>query len=216
MSAQVHILHPGIGWFVRLGHTGHRVLEHLHAAGRLPIDRVVVDAAHIDRQADLLSALDYSGVELVLDTRAAELATIGGATGSAKRLPWAKKDRPHRIQDFDANYVDNFSRKIAAFAVNYQLHKVLVPTHVLSGPRDPWLGVDIKLCESLRKSLDDEGGTNIRIDYPLLLPYQSLRDEASRRAFIRQLADLSFENLWLRVSGFGANARYTLTISVAE
>lgn len=48
MSATVHRLHPvsEVGHFLRLGHTGHRKLEDLHASGRFAVDRVVVDAAH--------------------------------------------------------------------------------------------------------------------------------------------------------------------------
>ena len=48
MGATVHRLHPvsEVGHFLRLGHTGHRKLEDLHASGRFAVDRVVVDAAH--------------------------------------------------------------------------------------------------------------------------------------------------------------------------
>ncbi len=48
MGATVHRLHPvsEVGHFLRLGHTGHRKLEDLHASGRFAVNRVVVDAAH--------------------------------------------------------------------------------------------------------------------------------------------------------------------------
>lgn len=77
MAATLHVLHPptaAVGYFLRLGHTGHRRLETLLAAGRVSIDRAVVDAAHLDEQGELLDALRESGAELVLDTKAAELA----------------------------------------------------------------------------------------------------------------------------------------------
>lgn len=49
MSATIHKLHPvlPVGHYLRLGHTGHRKLENLHASSRLAIDRVVADAAHV-------------------------------------------------------------------------------------------------------------------------------------------------------------------------
>jgi hypothetical protein len=42
MLATVHVLHPQpsvIGGFLRIGHTGHRTLEALHAAGTLKFNR---------------------------------------------------------------------------------------------------------------------------------------------------------------------------------
>ena len=49
------------------------------------------------------------------------------------------------------------------------------------------------------------GGGAIAIDYPLTLKYGSLRDPAQRRVLIAGLKGLPFDNLWLRVSGFGAD-----------
>jgi hypothetical protein len=80
MAATVRFLHPpahAIAHYIRLGHTGHRMLETLHASGRLPIARAVVDPAYVGDQSDLLDAFHSAGVELVLDTRADEMA-IGG------------------------------------------------------------------------------------------------------------------------------------------
>ena len=58
------------------------------------------------------------------------------------------------------------------------------------------------LCEAL----DAEGGEHIVIDYPLITTYSALRDSAQRRAFVAHLRELPFDNLWLRISGFGADA----------
>jgi hypothetical protein len=63
MTAKIHVLHPQaapLSGFLRVGHTGHRKLEALHAAGRFPYRRVVFDAAHITqrfRQLDDLSSV---------------------------------------------------------------------------------------------------------------------------------------------------------------
>ena len=94
MSATVHRLHPVrlIGHYLRLGHTGHRKLDDLHASGRLSIDRVVADAAHADEQKELRDALRATSTEVILDTRMAELATPGGYRTSARGLDWAHVD----------------------------------------------------------------------------------------------------------------------------
>ena len=45
MSINVHHLHqitPTFGHYVRLGHTGHRILEELHASSNLPLQRAIV------------------------------------------------------------------------------------------------------------------------------------------------------------------------------
>ncbi len=66
MAATVHFLHPptaAVGYFLRLGHTGHRMLETLLAAGRVSIDRAVVDAAHLDEQGELLDVLREVAVQ---------------------------------------------------------------------------------------------------------------------------------------------------------
>jgi hypothetical protein len=47
------------------------------------------------------------------------------------------------------------------------------------------------------------------IDYSLTTAYGTLREPEQRRAFLAGLGDLPFENLWLRVSDFGADATPT-------
>ena len=90
MSATVHHLHghpKPIGQFLRVGNSGHRQLETLHSAGRLPIDRVVVEAAWFEPQKDLVRALREAGAEIVLDTNVAELSALGRYEAIARRLP---------------------------------------------------------------------------------------------------------------------------------
>lgn len=77
MSATVHYLHPPpkeIAHYLRVGTSGHRHLEHLLDAGKLPPDRFVIDAASFHSQMDLIKALRESGAEIVLDTYAAEIS----------------------------------------------------------------------------------------------------------------------------------------------
>jgi len=103
MLATVHFLYPQpsvIGGFLRVGHTGHRRLEALHAAGKLNFNRFVFDAANIVKQIELLKALTASGCEVVLDPQFAEMAVVGKFESSVSRLPWANPNAPWKASDF--------------------------------------------------------------------------------------------------------------------
>lgn len=97
--------------------------------------------------------------------------------------------------------------QIARLAVAERVTVVLAPTHHLGDPRyENWLSLDVESCIALRQALDREGGAGIAIDYPLIIPLTMLNDPARRGAVLAALADLPFDSLWLRTSGFGAEA----------
>lgn len=80
MSARIHYLTlkpEPIGHFLRIGSTGHHQLETLHSSGRLPVNRVVAEAASLKAQSELIGLLKNAGVEITLDTRIAELSEAG-------------------------------------------------------------------------------------------------------------------------------------------
>ncbi len=207
MGATVHRLHPvsEVGHFLRLGHTGHRKLEDLHASGRFAVDRVVVDAAHIGPQKELLDSLRGSDSEIILDPQAAELSTPGGYLTSARKLPWAHPERPYAVKDFDRNRIFDMAAQIADFAIEHHVDVVLAPTRLLDGPQDAWLAIDAETCQALRSALDERGANDVAIDYPLLTTYQVLLDGAARKALASHIADMPFENLWLRIANFGSD-----------
>ena len=201
----LHDLNRSCGHYLRLGHTNHRLVEQLCSASSFPIKRAVIDAPHMEKQSELIATLRSSGVELVLDTKAAELATPGGYTTKARELPWAHSDRHHITDDFSYGELRTFADEITEFVGKSNVSAVLAPTRILNGPQDTWLTIDIKTCEALRYSLDRAGCNNVSIDYPLIIPYQnSLADEARRNAYIRALGNLPIENVWLRIAGFHA------------
>lgn len=207
MAATVHYLHSQpepIRQFLRLGNSGHRQLETLHSAGRLSVEYVVVEAAWIDIQKDLIHALHEAGVRIILDPNIAELSALGRYEGAGQRLPWANASRPLAPKDFHPTR--GIVEAIARFAVEHKVQAVFAPTHFIETVLDGWFKLDVSLCEALRDALDAEGGEHIAIDYPLITTYGSLRDSAQRRAFVGGLRDLPFDNLWLRISGFGADA----------
>ena len=135
MAATLHVLRPQtppIAGYLRIGHTGHRKLLDLQAAGRLPFRRVVFDAAHFDDQVELAKTLKASGCEIVLDPNFAEMATVGRfGSSSLQKLPWANLERPWEPGDFDRRRNRDAAKAIAEFAVSAGVHAVLAPAHLL-------------------------------------------------------------------------------------
>jgi hypothetical protein len=178
----LHPDRPRLGQFIRVGQTGHRQLEALLESGRLPVDRVVLAASAVGRQIELASSLRRRRVELVLDTDVAELSVVGRFEGAVGQAPWAQS-RPLQTRDFDNPRI---ASEIARFAVQYGFQAVLAPTHFLGHGGDSWLQVDGDACQQLRIALDTEGGRGIAIDYEIIMPYQSLRDDAYRLHHYRE------------------------------
>ncbi|MGE4220489.1 MAG: hypothetical protein AB7G39_13665 [Alphaproteobacteria bacterium] len=210
MAATVHVLRPQtppLTGFLRVGHTGHRKLLELQAAGRLQFRRIVFDAAHLEEQIELAKRLKASGCEIVLDPNFAEMATEGRfGSSSIQKLPWANLDRPWRPDDFDGRRNHDTAKVVADFAVKAGVDVVLAPTHLLEKVRDSWQVIDLRLCEALRRELDQSGGSDTAIDYQLITTSTLLKDGVYRQALAADLASMPIENVWIRASGFGATA----------
>ncbi len=204
-----------VAHFLRLG-TLHRQIETLLGSGRMPLDRVVVEASAFSRQRDVIALMAKSGRELILDTNVAELSAIGRYSGAARAAPWANTDGVLRPEHFRRGSNHDVIGMIARFAVSNGFCAVHAPTHFLDGSTNSWFASDRAACVALRSALDTEGGRQVAIDYPIMIKNASLRDSAQRRAFIAGLADLPFDNLWLRISGFGADAPATMTVGTTS
>ncbi len=213
MSAEIIPL-PGarsqspIAHYLRIGESGHRQLEQMFAEGRFLAKRVVVDASRYRHQVELVKSLKAASTEAVLDTKAAELSVPGKYKGYAANAPWAAacEGSPLRPVHFEKNGPGDVLRQIAHFAVANSFDAVLSPSHLLQeGSGDGWFTTDRRACIALREALDEAGGQNIAIDYPLLVPHVLLRDEAVRGAIVAGLSDLPFDNLWVRAAGFGSD-----------
>ena len=177
------------------------------------MSRVVIDASRYRYQKELVDAFRAFGVEVVLDTKAAELAAPSRFEGIVRHAPWAAKDGPLGPRHFQSAASANVIEHIARFAVEHEFTAVLAPSHFLSNSeRHKWFELDQKSCEALRKAIDREGGRNIGIDYPLLIPHTLLFDEGVRGEIVAGLADLPFDNLWVRTSGFGADGAPLTTV----
>jgi hypothetical protein len=209
MTSNVVHLHRApqpIGHYLCVGPSGHRQLETLIASGCLPFDRIVVDAAAVTQQRDLIEAMRNSGCELVLDTNVAELSAIGRYQGFAKRAPWANPNGVLRSDQLISGSNYDAMGQIARFALRHGFHAVQSPTRLLENSAGPSLAIDCANNEALRRALDIEGGSGIAIDYSLITTSSVIKDPVQRRAILSALASLPFENLWLRISGFGSDA----------
>jgi hypothetical protein len=208
VPAQIHLLHPHsppLSGFLRVGHTGHRKLEALHAAGRFPFRRIVFDAAHIDEQVELFKMLS-GRCEIVLDPNFAEMSMPGRFQSAVSKLPWANAERPWEPSDFARGRNLDIPKLIAEFAIKHGVNMVLSPSHFIEPATALWRAVDLRACEALRLELDQMGGSHIAIDYQLLTTNALLKDEHARIEMIDGLNSLPIDNIWLRTSGFGATA----------
>ncbi len=219
MAATLHVLRPQappLAGFLRLGHTGHRKLAELHAAGRFPYKRVVVDAAHFLEQRDLVKSLKVSGCEIVIDPNFAEMATARFGSSALQKLGWSNVDRPWQDSDFGTRRNYDAARAIAKFAIEAGVHAILAPTHLIEASQQSWRTVDIRMCEALRHELDQAGGREIEIDYQLITTAAVLKDAPLRDSLAADIAGLPISNVWLRVSGFGATATGSGTRTFVE
>lgn len=186
MTNIINFPHPNapvqpVGHFIRLGETGYRQLANLHAAGRFPAARVVVDASRIKHQRDLVSSLRAKGAEIVLDTKVAELSALEKFAGYARHAPWSAlgEGKPLKPSHFDPKASGDLFGQIARFAIEYRVDAVLAPTHFVGDANfKGWFAVDQASCRALRRALDREGGSTIGIDYLLIAPHTMLNDDA--------------------------------------
>ncbi|MFK0693161.1 hypothetical protein ACFX5Q_34260 [Mesorhizobium sp. IMUNJ 23033] len=195
-----------VGHFIRLGESGYNKLADLHAAGRFPATRLVVDASRIKHQRELISALRAGGAEFVLDTKVAELSVLEKFAGYARHAPWSAmgQSRPLAPEHFDPQHAGDIFGQIARMAVEYGMDAVLAPSHFLGDPTFAgWFKIDRASCLALRNALDREGGNHIAVDYQLIVPHTKLNEDVTRSEILDGLHDLAYDNLWIRASGFG-------------
>jgi len=137
------------------------------------------------------------------------MATIGGYTPRMGGLPWSPK-RAHRLDDLATKFQQRqMVDEVADFAVRHGFTQVLAPTHRLSGPRDPWLAIDIALTNMLQSVLRNLGAGHIQVHYSLALSYETFRTTPKRAAILNTLRGGSFDGLWLNVDGTGSDSSPT-------
>lgn len=198
-----------LGLFVRAGRIGQSDLLNFIASRSPSFTGVVFEATRIRHQKELLSLVLEKKLDAVLDPMTQPMATLGGYVPAMANLPWASA-RPHALEDFSkASQQRKAAEAIAKFVVEHGFTQVLAPTHLINGPDDPWLDIDVKVAKVLRNVLDELGGKDVLIQYSLALSYESFRTEAKRRGIIAKLPHPACNGVWLNVDGCGCDSSPT-------
>ncbi|MDE0521561.1 MAG: hypothetical protein OXH79_06355 [Boseongicola sp.] len=190
-----------IAQFFRIGDS-HVKFGEIHASGRLPLSRVAFEAGRLKQQNQLAAQLRTEGVEITIDTGAAELSSPAWFGTFVRHAPWLEEvpEKPLGPSDYDEGAIE----RMAEMAITFDADRILAPTHFLGDRNfEGWLSVDAASCAILRRALDCLGGSRVRIDYPVLHSVQGLIDPASRKALVETLSNLPVDALWMRLSGLG-------------
>jgi hypothetical protein len=201
--------------FIRLGELAFQRVGGLFVEGHLHAKRVVIDASKIRHQREIIKAFKEAGAEIVLDTKAAELASVAKFAGLPRGAPWSQLANGDRLGPavFMPTHSGDIYGQIARCALDYGVDVVLSPGHFIGDKHfGGWFEVDRAACGRLRDALDREGGRHIAIDYLLVLPHTQLNESEVRLKIAAGLSGLPFDNLWIRASGFGNDAGH-LTVS---
>ena len=195
-----------LGLYFRPGLNDHWELLKLLAENHRDFSGLVFDATLDSRQDELRKSALRRGLDSILDTRAMELATPSGFTGTRTGLAWAGQ-RQHRPVDLTAQGGEDMIAQIVDHARQRLYTAVLAPSHYMASPNDPWLPIDRDLTLELRRRLPDSGPGRVALYYPLAIPGKLLRDPEQRGALKHFLQSLPIDALWLRISGFGSECR---------
>ncbi len=195
-----------IAHYLRIGFREHVLADRMRAENRITQLGLIFDACYVEAKGDLIQDLRSEGRQLILDTNVAEQSVPGRFEGTVSNAPWARKDSPLERDDFKAATNRSVIEPIARFAISKGFHTILSPSHYLSGDQLFWLDVDVQSCEALRYALDREGGEHIGINYSLVLDNAQIKDVELVKHLVVRLQGLPISALWLRVSGFGADA----------
>jgi len=196
---------PSIAPFLRIGYSGYKKASQLLSEGHLLVDRAVIEAANLKHQKELTQTLGEKGIERVLDPNIAELTTIGRITGSMLRAPWAPEEGILTPDAFKRGTNESIIDQLADVTVEHKFDAVFSPTHVLFD-NPAMMSIDCHAASGLRRALDEKGAQSVYVDYPLVMSYAQLRDRDFRKRVIASLHNLPINRVWLRLSGFGADA----------
>jgi hypothetical protein len=195
--------------YVRVGRLDQRELQSFIVTGASGITGVVFEAKRVAQQRELLSLVLERRLDAVLDPQTQPMATIGGYAKGMDSLPWSEK-RPHSLEDFAAPFArQQLVEKIAQFVLQHGFTQVLAPTHLIIGPDDPWLAIDIACANALRSALERNGVGHVQLNYSMALTYEAFRTPARRHAILAQLHRVNTDCLWLNIDGCGSSSSPT-------
>ncbi|MCI5048048.1 MAG: hypothetical protein MRY59_11135 [Aquisalinus sp.] len=188
-----------LGTIVRVGDFNQQ-FAHYQSLNQLTGKRAVIDAYNVKRQTDLLNELRAVGFELILDTKAAELACPFKWNGQPRKVEWLPCEPERYLQPSDFN--EYMARQIAELAVKNRFHVVLAPSRYVSNASAlKTLEQDHEFMVLLRKALDQAGGQNITIASSFIGRLTLLGEEDVTNRMVSLHRDAPAVSLWLRLSG---------------
>ena len=190
--------------FVRVGRNDHREMLELIATGERAIFGFIIEAQYVERHRELMTEARSRNFDLILDPKTQPLGLPGGHTALLATLPWGL-ERHHNLSDFEGPVGRLKADQIVEMAARNRFTQVLGPTHLLSGPNDPWLRRDIDMMEWTREAVV-ASGTDLGLIYSLAVPMEVLRKRVERQALITAIADAPCDAIWLKVENFGDDA----------
>lgn len=205
----VRVAPDPLGLYIRAGRMDQRELQSFIASGASGLTGVVFEAKRIVQQKELLSLALEHHLDAVLDTQTQAMATVGGYAKNMDKWPWSEK-RPHSLEDFASSFARQYLvDKIAQFVLLHGFTQVLAPTHLITGPDDPWLAIDIACANALRSALGRHGVGHVQVNYSLALTYDAFRTPVKRLATLAQLQRADIDCLWLNIDGCGSSSSPT-------
>ncbi len=211
-TARLRLVRPAsdpLGLFIRAGRIAQEDLQNFITSRAASFSGVVFEAKRVPQQKELLSLVLDRGLDAVLDPMTQPMATIGGYGAAMADLPWAEK-RPHTHADLSTDFQQRrMADEVAKFAMGHGFTQIVAPTHLIVGPEDPWLDIDLALTRALRLALDRHGASEVQIQYSLALGYEAFRSGPKRVAVIEKLRRAQCDGLWLNVDGCGCDSSPT-------
>lgn len=200
--------------FVRVGRNDHREMLDLIATGEQGIFGFIIEAQYIDRHRELMTEARRRDFDIILDPKTQPMGLPGGHTAQLAALPWGL-ERHHNITDFEGAAGRTITAQIVETAVANGFTQILGPTHLLSGPNDPWLRRDIDVMGWTRDSIS-ASETDLDLIYSLAVPMEVLRRHAERKALIAAIADAPCDAIWLKIENFGDDATGEKTVAYID
>jgi hypothetical protein len=198
-----------LGLFIRTGRIAQEDLQNFITSRAAMFTGAVFEAKRVAQQKELLSLVLDKELDAVLDPLTQPMATAGGYVSAMSNLPWAEK-RPHILADLATDFQQRrMTDEIAQFVVRYGFTQVLAPTHLITGPDDPWLNVDLALSRALRSALERHRAADVQIQYSLALGYEVFRTAWKRAEVIKRLRGAQCDGLWLNIDGCGSDSSPT-------
>jgi hypothetical protein len=176
----------------------------LVATGEQSVFGFVIEVQNLDRHRELVTEARHHGYDLILDPKTQAMGFPGGHTKRLADLPWGLA-RHHNVADFDGNAGRTRAIQIVEMAISMGFTELFGPTHLLTGPNDPWLRRDIVMMGWVAEEIA-RSSAKLDIIYSLSVPMDMLRRRPERLALIAALEDAPCDSLWLKIENFGDDA----------